>query len=131
MKRLIYNLRYWFQLVMCCQVPYGLWRRVTFVHPVSVVISSGTPIGKNVTIFQHVTIGRQPGRSYMALPVIEDDVTIYPGAVIAGDIRIGKGSTIGANTVVTQNVPPYCLVTQHGIKPLVSQEIRRIAAAAL
>lgn len=72
-KRLIYRIRYWFQLTMCCQIPYGLWRRVTFVHPVGVVISSGTTIGKNVTIFQHVTIGRQPERQYAHLPVISED----------------------------------------------------------
>jgi len=42
--------------------------------------------------------------------VIEDDVWICYGAVITKGVRIGKGSIVGANAVVTQDVPPYSVV---------------------
>lgn len=45
------------------------------------------------------------------MPVIEDDVIIFSGAVIAGNITVGKGSVIAANSVVTKNIPPNSLVT--------------------
>jgi serine O-acetyltransferase len=45
-------------------------------------------------------------------PIIEDDVVIYAGATILGRIVIGRGSTIGGNVWVTQDVPPNSIVTQ-------------------
>ena len=42
--------------------------------------------------------------------IIEDDVWICYGAVITNGVRIGKGSIIGANAVVTRDVLPYSLV---------------------
>ena len=38
-------------------------------------------------------------------PKLEDDVTVYAGATILGNITIGAGSVIGANTWVTRDVP--------------------------
>lgn len=77
----------------------GLW----LPHPVGIVIGDGVRIGRDVTIYQHVTFGRatQDDERY---PDIADDVTIYAGAVILGPIRIGKGAVIGANAVVTRDV---------------------------
>jgi serine acetyltransferase len=110
LKRLAYCVRSWIQKRLCCQIPVGLLNAAYFPHPIGVIISSGTQIGNNVTIFQHVTIGRQPGKEYGFLPVIEDDVVIYAGAVIVGNILIGRGSIIGANAVVTSDVAPYSLI---------------------
>ena len=45
-------------------------------------------------------------------PIVEDDVVIYAGATILGRIVVGRGSTIGGNVWVTQNVPPNSIVTQ-------------------
>lgn len=42
--------------------------------------------------------------------IIEDNVWIGEGASIIGNVRIGKGSVVAANAVVTKDVPPYCLV---------------------
>jgi serine O-acetyltransferase len=72
-------------------------------HPTGVVIGRGTTVGRNVRIFQNVTLGSSRRGDY---PTIGDDVTIYAGAVISGDITIGSGSIIGANAVVTTDVPP-------------------------
>ncbi|CAG8919531.1 unnamed protein product [Penicillium salamii] len=41
---------------------------------------------------------------------IEDDVWIGAGATILGEVRIGRGSTVGAGSVVTRDVPPFHFV---------------------
>lgn len=61
----------------------------------------GATIGRNVTIFHQVTIGRSRGKA----PVIGDNVFIGPGAKIFGGIRVGNNVKIGANCVVFQDVP--------------------------
>lgn len=81
---------------------------LTLPHPVSVVIGPHVAIGDNCTIFQCTSIG---GRSSPQAPdeqrvVVEDDVRIYAGARITGDTTVGRGSIIGANAVVTQDLEP-------------------------
>jgi serine O-acetyltransferase len=79
-------------------------------HGIGVVIGETTIIGNNVTIYQGVTLGGvslNPGKRH---PTIEDDCIIGAGAKILGNITIGKGSKIGANSVVVKDVPPYSTV---------------------
>ena len=45
-------------------------------------------------------------------PIIEDDVVIYAGATILGRITVGRGSTIGGNVWLTEDVPLGSNVTQ-------------------
>lgn len=70
-------------------------------HPNGVIIGEKSRIGKNVTIYQQVTIGQNHGK----YPTIGDNIIIYAGAKIFGDIVIEDNSIIGANAVVTKNVP--------------------------
>jgi serine acetyltransferase len=49
-------------------------------------------------------------------PNIEDDVTIYAGATILGDVTIGRGSIIGGNVWLLEPVPPKTVVYQEGGK---------------
>ena len=67
-----------------------------------IVIAQNTRIGKNVTIYQHVTVASDNPRK---LTVIEDNVVIGAGAVILNNVHIGKGAKIGANAVVVCDVP--------------------------
>lgn len=64
----------------------------------------GVRIGSSVRIYQHVTLGsaRRGAASY---PVVEDHAVLFSGAVIVGNIEIGKGAVVGANAVVLQSVP--------------------------
>jgi serine O-acetyltransferase len=77
-------------------------------HPVGIVIGEGVVIGEGCTIYQHVTIGaRRRGDWQRGLyPFIGDNVVLFAGAVLAGAIRVGDRSTIGANAVVLDDVPP-------------------------
>lgn len=78
-------------------------------HPYGIVIHSKARIGSGVTVMQQVTIGsKDPGVNLA--PVIEDGVYIGAGAKILGAIRVGRGAVIGANAVVTRDVPSYCTV---------------------
>ena len=61
-------------------------------------------IGKNCTIFQGVTIGSIRGIKG-GVPTIGDNVIIFAGAKIIGNVKIGNNTVIGANAVVTHNIP--------------------------
>jgi serine O-acetyltransferase len=81
---------------------------LSFPHPMGIVIGEAV-IGRNATILQHVTIGKRKlsdSSEPASYPVIGDNVTIMAGAVVAGRVRIGDGATIGANSVVLDDIPP-------------------------
>lgn len=73
-------------------------------HPYGIIIHSHTRIGRRVTIMQQVTLGGRRLEINEA-PVIEDDVYIGAGAKILGNVRIGRHAVVGANAVVTRDVP--------------------------
>ncbi len=84
-------------------------------HGTGVVIGATAVIGRNVKLYQGVTLGAlsvsrdelDAEQGAKRHPTIEDDVTIYAGASIhGGDTVIGKGSVIGGNVWLTKSVPP-------------------------
>ncbi|MBQ9338115.1 MAG: aminopeptidase [Lentisphaeria bacterium] len=90
-------------------------RSVFIDHGTGVVIGETAEIGSGVKIYQGVTLGALsfPKDSLGKIikgakrhPTIEDDVTIYAGATILGAVTIGKGSVIGGNVWITENVEP-------------------------
>lgn len=76
---------------------------------IGVVVHSDVVIGNRVIIGQGVTIGGNLGRK--GVPTIGDNVTIGAGARIFGPITVGAGSFIGANSVVTRDVPENSVVS--------------------
>lgn len=74
-----------------------------------IIISPDAKIGKNCTIFHQVTIGNDY-RKLENVPVVGDNVIIYPGAKIIGKVRIGNNCEIGANAVVVHDVPDNSLI---------------------
>jgi serine O-acetyltransferase len=84
-------------------------------HGTGVVIGETTRIGRNVRIYQGVTLGalslpKDAGNQYRGKkrhPTIEDDVIIYSSAtILGGDTVIGARSVIGGNVWITESVPP-------------------------
>lgn len=73
-------------------------------HPIGIVIGDGVVVGKNVTIYQNVTLGRRH-EDEASYPIVEDGVIIYAGAVVVGQVTLGKNSIIAANSVVHTDVP--------------------------
>lgn len=78
---------------------------LVFHHGFSTMISAES-IGENCHIYQQVTIGNSHGKT----PIIGNNVTIYPGAKLFGEITIGDDVVIGANAVVTKDVPSHSMV---------------------
>lgn len=89
-------------------------------HGTGIVIGQTTIIGDHVTIYQGVTLGArnfildEKGRpkNIERHPIIEDNVTIYSNASILGRITIGKGTIIGGNVWLTNDVPPNSKIQQ-------------------
>lgn len=70
------------------------------VHGFSVVIGARSTIGRNVAIFDSVSIGKKNVGCIGGMPIIGDDVIIGTGAKVLGEIVIGENCLIGANSVV-------------------------------
>jgi serine O-acetyltransferase len=71
------------------------------MHSMGIVINSQVRGGRRVILEHGVTLGSEKGRS----PILGDDVYIGAGAKIIGAVRIGSRVKIGANAVVTCDVP--------------------------
>ncbi len=74
-------------------------------HGMGIVIGETTVIGNNVTLYQGVTLGGTRSTKTKRHPTLKDNVIVGAGAKILGPIVIGKNSKIGANSVVTKNIP--------------------------
>jgi len=98
--------------------------------PYGVVIERGVQLGSRVTVMHQVTIGRKdpvvPREQGGNLAVIEDNVFIGAGAKVLGPVRIGRGATVGANAVVTRDVPSHCTVV--GANRILGVEENAVAA---
>jgi len=82
-------------------------------HVCGIVIDSAVgPIGKNFTVRHNVTIGGNYGKikEGRVQPMIGDNVSVGPGASILGPINIGSNTIIGANAVVTTDIPENSVV---------------------
>lgn len=94
------------------QIPYAtkIGRGFYIGHFGTIVVNPKTVIGNNVNISQGVTIGRANRGKNAGTAIIGDEVYIGPGAKIVGAVRIGNRVAIGANAVVTTNVPDDAVV---------------------
>ena len=83
-----------------------------FPHPVGVVIGDGVVVAGGCTIYQGVTLGaaRRGEGSMGRYPKLGERVTVYAGAVLVGDIRIGDDSVVAANAVLNKSFPSLSVV---------------------
>lgn len=79
-------------------------------HCGDIHFNAGARLGKNCNISQGVTLGQANRGRNQGVPVIGDGVYIGPGAKIVGAVRIGDNAAIGANCVVTRDVPDNAVV---------------------
>ncbi len=95
-------------------------------HGTGVVVGETTIIGRNVKLYQSVTLGAlsfpkdERGKLIRGIrrhPQICDNVVIYSGATILGDVTIGEGCVIGGNVWLTQSVEPYTKVVNQPQMP--------------
>ena len=81
-------------------------------HGMGVVIGETSDIGDNVTIYHMATLGgiapsinSDDQRNIKRHPTLQENVVVGSGAQILGPVLVGKNSKIGANAVVTKDVP--------------------------
>ena len=92
-----------------------------FIDHGFVVIGETAEIGDNVTMYQGSTLGGTNPTNGMGgkrHPTIGDDVIVSLGAAILGPIMVGKGARIGANAVVTKEVPEGATMVGIPAKPV-------------
>ncbi len=100
-------------------------KRLIIDHGMGVVIGETTEIGDDVILYQGVTLGGTDLQRRKRHPTIEDGVVIGAGAKVLGAITIGRGSRVGANSVVVQSIPehstavgiPARVISNHGVEP--------------
>ena len=100
-------------------------------HGTGVVIGETTIIGRNVRLYQGVTLGGlsfdkdSNGALVKGLkrhPNIEDNVVIYANAtILGGDTTIGHDSEIGGNVWIKESVPPYSRVYNKPPAPVIKK----------
>ena len=88
------------------QVGSGLYMN----HPNGIVVHSEAVIGRNCNLSQDVTLGEANRGRNAGFPVLGDGVYVGPGAKIVGAVRVGDNAAIGANCVVTRDVPENAVV---------------------
>lgn len=97
-----------------------LGRRLVIDHGVGVVIGETAVIGDDCIIFHGATLGGLKFDPVKRHPTVGNKVMIGTGAKVLGPITVGDEAMIGANAVVTKDVPPG--VTMVG--PLAHQVVR-------
>jgi len=88
-----------------------VWLARFFIdHGMGVVIGETTVIADDVTLYQGVTLGGTGKEHGKRHPTLEDFVVVGVGATVLGNIRIGRGTRVGAGAVVIADVPGSCTV---------------------
>jgi len=79
-------------------------------HFSGIIVSPHAVIGKNCNISQGVSLGVTNRGDRAGAPIIGDNVYIGPGAKIIGRINVGNNVAIGANSVITKDIPDNSVV---------------------
>lgn len=93
-------------------------RRVVIDHGMGIVIGETAIVGDDVLIYHGVTLGGKVNDRVKRHPTVGNNVLLGAGAKLIGDIEIGDGAMIGANAVVTKNVPAGAVIVGPQIRPI-------------
>jgi serine O-acetyltransferase len=85
-------------------------RGVFIDHGMGVVIGETATVGDNCLLYQGVVLGGTSLERKKRHPDLEEGVVVGAGAIVLGPIRIGKGTRIGAGSVVIKDTPPDATV---------------------
>lgn len=98
-------------------------RRFFIDHGMGVVIGETAEIGDDVMLYHGVTLGGRSLEHGKRHPTLGNRVTVGAGAKVLGPVHIGEDSAVGANAVVTRDVPPDSIAT--GIPAVVRSRTER------
>ena len=104
-------------------------------HGTGVVIGETTEIGKNVKLYQGVTLGALSTRKGQQLanvkrhPTIRDNVTIYSNStVLGGETVVGENTIIGGNTFITESIPANTKVSAKSPELVIKKPKAQVSA---
>ena len=80
-------------------------------HGTGLVIGGYARVGAGATLLHQVTIGSPTRRKVLEMPVVGDRVFVGAGAKIIGGVSVGSDVFIGANALVTRDIPDGSKVT--------------------
>lgn len=103
------------------QIRGNLPERLHLPHPFGILTGATCTIGEDVTLMHFCSLGPkdpwfqgdQSDPSKPIHPTLEEGVYVSMGAMILGPVTIGAWSVIGANAVVTEDIPPFSTVFGH------------------
>jgi len=95
-----------------CEIPHtvGIGPGFQVYHLYGLIIQHTATLGKNLNLSHYMTIGAKPSGKNAGAPTILDNVYIASGAKVIGGITVGNHAAIGANCVVTKDVPDHAVV---------------------
>lgn len=103
------------------QVRGKLPEKLHMPHPFGILTGATCTIGENVTLMHFCSLGpkdpwyqgdpRNPSEPIH--PTLEEGVYVSMGAMVLGPVTVGAWSVIGANAVVTEDIPPFSTVFGH------------------
>lgn len=95
--------------------PGATIKKVYFLHPLGLVIGRDAILEDNVVVMSNVTFGALRADNYIGKQHIKEGTLVGTGARILGTVTIGKNCVVGANAVVTKDVPDNHIVIGHNI----------------
>lgn len=87
-------------------------------HGQGVVVNSDVIMGEYCCLLHQVTIGTAGGGDYAKSPVIGDRVYLSVGAKVLGDVKVGDGARIGADTLVLKDIEKHAVVVGNPMRVL-------------
>jgi serine O-acetyltransferase len=105
-------LSYWTRAITGIEIHPAaqIGKRFFIDHGLGVVVGETAIVGNDVLLYQQVTLGGTGKKRDKRHPTLEHNVVVGAGAKILGNITIGRGSQVGAGSVVVKDVPPDCTV---------------------
>jgi serine O-acetyltransferase len=107
-----------------CEIPFEatIGPGLFLPHPIGIVVASQAILGCRVSLFSGVVLGINHLSGSRQGPRLADEVVVYAGAKVVGEVTVGKGVIIGANAVVVSDAPDQAIVAgvparQIGIRP--------------
>jgi serine O-acetyltransferase len=110
-----YWLRKVLEHILCTQIQGSLPERLHIPHPFGILTGATSKIGEDVTLMHFCSLGPkdpwyQGDMMEKLHPTLEEGVYVSMGAKVLGPVTIGAWSVIGANAVVTEDIPPFATV---------------------
>jgi len=101
-------MHYYYKRIYCCDIGFRheISAGICFYHVYNCAFADGVVLGKNVTLTHGVTLGHVNG----VTPIIGDNVYLGPGCCVLGPVVVGNNVVIGANAVVTKDVPDNAII---------------------